>query len=65
MSDIKEQLSHEKCINQLKQIICKQATQIVLMKSRNEELTNVISFLKDKILEYEPSMESQFKTLKL
>lgn len=46
-------------------IIRKQATELVLMKNRNKELNSLVSFLKSKVLEYDPSMASQFKAIGL
>lgn len=46
-------------------IISRQATELVLMKNRNKELNSLVSFLKNKVLEYDPSMESQFKAIGL
>lgn len=49
----------------LSNIIKKQATQLEIMKSKNKELQMLVGFLKNKIIEYEPSMKSQFDALKI
>lgn len=49
----------------LSNIIKKQATQLEIMKSKNIELQMLVGFLKNKIIEYEPSMKSQFDALKI
>ena len=49
----------------LSNIIKKQATQLEIMKSKNNELQMLVGFLKNKIIEYEPSMKSQFDALKI
>lgn len=49
----------------LSNIIKKQAAQLEIMKSKNNELQMLVGFLKNKIIEYEPSMKSQFDALKI
>ena len=49
----------------LSNIIKKQAAQLKIMKSKNNELQMLVGFLKNKIIEYEPSMKSQFDALKI
>lgn len=44
-------------------IIKKQESQIEVMKTKNHELEMLVGFLKDKILEYDPGMKSQFEAL--
>ena len=46
-------------------IIKKQESQIEVMKTKNHELEMLVGFLKDKILEYDPGMQSQFEALHL
>ena len=49
----------------LSNIIKKQAAQLEIMKSKNNELQMLVGFLKNKIIEYEPSMKSQLDALKI
>lgn len=49
----------------LSNVIKKQECQLEIMKSKNKELQMLVSFLKDKIIEYDPSMKSQFDALQI
>ena len=49
----------------LNNIIKKQKCQIEVMKTKNKELQMLICFLKNKLIEYDPSLESQFEALNL
>ena len=44
----------------LNNIIKKQECQIEVMKTKNNELQMLVGFLKDKLIEFDPSMKSQF-----
>ena len=46
-------------------IIKKQECQIEVMKTKNNELQMLVGFLKDKLIEFDPSMKSQFEALNL
>ena len=49
----------------LNNIIKKQECQIEVMKTKNNELQMLVGFLKDKLIEFDPSMKSQFEALNL
>ena len=49
----------------LNNIIKKQECQIEVMKTKNNELQMLVGFLKDKLIEFYPSMKSQFEALNL
>ena len=49
----------------LNNIIKKQECQIEVMKTKNNELQMLVGFLKDKLIEFDPSMQSQFEALNL
>ena len=49
----------------LNNIIKKQECQIEVMKTKNNELQMLVGFLKDKLIEFDPSMKSQLEALNL
>ena len=49
----------------LNNIIKKQYFQIEVMKTKNNELQMLVDFLKDKLIEVDPSMKSQVEALNL
>ena len=49
----------------LNNIIKKQECQLEVMKTKNNALQKLVGFLKDKLIEFDPSMKSQFEALNL
>lgn len=49
----------------LNDMVRKQACQIEIMKTKNEELTMLVGYLKDMIVDLDPSMGTQLKALKI
>lgn len=50
-------------LNNLNNTIRRQAGQIEVMKAKNQELEMLVGFLKDKVIEYDPSMKAQLEFL--
>lgn len=49
----------------LSDTVRRQACQIELMKTKNEELTTLVGYLKEIIVDLDPSMENQFDALNI
>ena len=49
----------------LNNIIKNQECQIEVMKTKNNELQMLVGFLKDKLIEFDPSMKSQLEALNM
>ena len=49
----------------LSNIIKRQECQLEVMKTKNHELEMLVGFLKDKIIEFDPSMKQEFDALKI
>jgi len=49
----------------LNDMVRKQACQIEIMKTKNEELTMLVGYLKDMIVDMDPSMSKQLEALNI
>ena len=47
----------------LKDTIRKQASQMEILRTKNNELEMMVGFLKDRLIEYDPSMKTQLEFL--
>lgn len=47
----------------LKETVRRQASQMEILRNKNNELEMMVGYLKDRLIEYDPSMKSQLEFL--